>query len=160
MVLGMKLSAMKGVCFGLTSGIITTLGMIVGLNSFSGSRSVIIGGILTIALADSLSDALGIHVSEESSQDSQKHIWVSTFATLFSKIIFSLTFIIPILVFDYPFAIIASVIWGLLLLGVTSYAIARVKKESALHIIGEHLVIALFVIILTHYVTGWIAAMF
>lgn len=156
----MRLPAIKGICFGLTSGIITTLGMIVGLNSFSGSRSVVIGGILTIALADSLSDALGIHVSEESSQECQKHIWVSTIATLISKILFSLTFIVPILVFDYPFAIIASVVWGLLLLGITSYAIARAKKESALHVITEHLFIALFVILLTHFVTSWIAVYF
>jgi len=52
--------------FGLTSGIITTLGLIVGLHSGTHSKLAVIGGILTIAMADALSDALGIHVSEES----------------------------------------------------------------------------------------------
>ena len=52
--------------FGLTSGIITTLGLIVGLHSGTHSKLAVIGGILTIAMADAFSDALGIHVSEES----------------------------------------------------------------------------------------------
>jgi len=61
----MKHSILTGLCFGLTSAVITTLGLIVGLHSFSGSKLVVIGGVLTIAIADAFSDALGIHVSEE-----------------------------------------------------------------------------------------------
>ena len=48
----MKTSTIKGVSFGLTSGIITTLGMMVGLNFSTGSKLVVLGGILTIAIAD------------------------------------------------------------------------------------------------------------
>lgn len=55
----MKHSLKTGLCFGLTSATITTLGLMVGLHSFSGSKAVIIGGILTIAIADAFSDALG-----------------------------------------------------------------------------------------------------
>lgn len=60
-----KHSLKTGLCFGLTSATITTLGLMVGLHSFSGSKVVVIGGILTIAIADAFSDALGIHISEE-----------------------------------------------------------------------------------------------
>ncbi|HIE31931.1 MAG TPA: hypothetical protein EYP67_06070, partial [Methanosarcinales archaeon] len=62
----MRHSLKTGFSFGLTSGIITTLGLMVGLHSGTHSELVIIGGILTIAIADAFSDALGIHVSEES----------------------------------------------------------------------------------------------
>jgi hypothetical protein len=55
-----------GFSFGLTSGIITTLGLMVGLSSGTHLKLAVIGGILTIAIADSFSDAMGIHVSEES----------------------------------------------------------------------------------------------
>jgi len=55
-----------GFSFGLTSGIITTLGLMVGLNAGTHSKLVVIGGILTIAIADAFSDALAIHISEES----------------------------------------------------------------------------------------------
>jgi ABC-type uncharacterized transport system permease subunit len=62
----MKPSIKKGIGFGLTSGIITTLGLIVGLHSGTHSVNIIISGILIIAIADSFSDALGVHISEES----------------------------------------------------------------------------------------------
>jgi hypothetical protein len=42
-------SLRTGLSFGLTSGIITTLGLMVGLHAFSGSKLVVVGGILTIA---------------------------------------------------------------------------------------------------------------
>ena len=62
----MRHSLRVGFSFGITSGIITTLGLMVGLNSSTRSGLVVIGGILTIAIADAFSDALGIHISEES----------------------------------------------------------------------------------------------
>ncbi|MGZ8381620.1 MAG: hypothetical protein ACXW4C_08190, partial [Nitrospira sp.] len=55
----MKASFKTGLSFGLTSGVITTLGLMVGLHSGTHSRTVVIGGILTIAIADAMSDALG-----------------------------------------------------------------------------------------------------
>jgi len=94
----MKHSFKVGFSFGLTSGIITTLGLMVGLNSSTHSRLVVIGGILTIAIADSLSDAMGIHVSEESeNRHTTKEIWESTLCTFFCKFIVASSFIIPVL---------------------------------------------------------------
>src|SRR3989339_959539 len=148
----MKTSAIKGFCFGLTSGTITTLGMIVGLNSGTGSRAVVLGGILSIAIADSFSDALGIHVSEESDRNkSHREVWASTFSPFFSKLIFASTFMIPVLIFDLSQAIIISIAWGLIILGILSYGIARSQKTNPLMVIGEHISIAILVIILTHY---------
>ena len=78
----MKNSIKKGLGFGLTSGIITTLGLIVGLNSGTGLKSVVIGGILIIAIADALSDSLGIHISEETNKSNKsKKVWESTIST-------------------------------------------------------------------------------
>ncbi|MCK5112976.1 MAG: hypothetical protein KAQ84_05480, partial [Thermoplasmatales archaeon] len=72
-----------GFSFGLTSGIITTLGLIVGLHSGTHSRIVIIGGIITIAIADAFSDSVGIHISEESEgKHNSREIWESTISTL------------------------------------------------------------------------------
>jgi VIT1/CCC1 family predicted Fe2+/Mn2+ transporter len=76
----MKRSSKVGFNFGLTSGIITTLGLMVGLNSSTHSKLVVIGGILTIAMADALSDAMGIHISQESeNKHTVKEVWESTF---------------------------------------------------------------------------------
>ncbi|MBW2265656.1 MAG: hypothetical protein JRF28_05735, partial [Deltaproteobacteria bacterium] len=56
----MKHALKTGLSFGLTSGTITTLGLMVGLHSGTHSKLVVLGGILTIAIADAFSDALGI----------------------------------------------------------------------------------------------------
>ncbi|MFB6357478.1 MAG: hypothetical protein ABEJ96_00270, partial [Thiohalorhabdaceae bacterium] len=61
----MRESLRAGLNFGMTSGVITTLGLMVGLHSGTRSALAVIGGILTIAVADSLSDAMGVHVSKE-----------------------------------------------------------------------------------------------
>jgi VIT1/CCC1 family predicted Fe2+/Mn2+ transporter len=154
----MKRSLKKGLSFGLTSGIITTLGMIVGLDSSTHSQIVVIGGILTIAVADAFSDALGIHISEESeNKHPVKEIWESTIATFLAKFLFAMTFIIPMLLFGLSTAIIASVIWGLFVLCILSYFIAREEKENPVSVVGEHLFIAIVVIIVTHYIGDMIS---
>ncbi|MBU0670982.1 MAG: VIT1/CCC1 transporter family protein [Patescibacteria group bacterium] len=153
----MKTSIKKGFSFGLTSGIITTLGLIVGLNSGTHSKTVVLGGILIIAIADAMSDALGVHISEESeNQHKPNEIWESTFATFFSKFIFALTFVIPILVFPLNVAIIVSIIWGLSLIVIMSFLIAKQEKAKPWSIIFEHLGITILVIIATYFVGGWI----
>lgn len=150
-----------GFCFGSTSGIITTLGLIVGLHSGTHSTQVIIGGVLTIAIADAFSDALGIHISEESEGvHTPREIWESTVFTFIGKFLFALTFIIPILLLSLDTAVVVSVVWGLSLLGVLSYFIARGQKGRTWKVVLEHLLIAIVVIIITHLVGEWIRATF
>ena len=49
-----------------------------------------------------------------------------------------------------------SVGWGLSLLAVLSYLLARAQQISAWKVIAEHLVIGVSVITITHYVGDWI----
>ncbi len=158
----MKISIRKGLGFGLTSGIITTLGLIVGLNASTNSKIVVLGGILFIAIADSLSDALGMHISEESTckKVREKEIWGSTLSTCFFKFIFAMTFIIPVLFLGLTMAIIVSIAWGLFLLTIFSFYIAKKQKEDPKKVIAEHLTIATAVVIITQLVGVWIANTF
>ena len=156
----MKSSIKKGFSFGLVSGIITTLGLIIGLHSGTHSDMVIIGGIIVIAIADSFSDALGIHISEESEGiHSNREIWESTIATLLSKFVFALTFIIPFLIFELSTAIIVSILWGLSLIVIFSYFMAKNRKIKSYKVILEHLIIAIVVIVITHYVGDWVSTL-
>jgi len=149
----MKHSMKVGFSFGLASGIITTLGLMVGLNSGTHSRLVVLGGILTIAIADAFSDSWGIHMSEESeNKHTPREIWLSTFSTFLSKFLTALTFVIPVLLFKLQTAVLISVAWGLLLLGLFSLKIALEQKEKPCKMITEHLFIAMLVIVATHYV--------
>jgi VIT1/CCC1 family predicted Fe2+/Mn2+ transporter len=150
-----------GFSFGLTSGIITTLGLIVGLHSGTHSRIAVIGGILVIAIADAFSDALGIHMSEESENvHSTREIWESTIATFLSKFVIAITFIVPILLLELTTAIIASVAWGFSLLSIFSFYLAKQQKEKVYKVVGEHLIIATVVVVATHYVGKFIANVF
>jgi len=154
----MRLSIKKGFSFGLTSGIITTLGLIVGLHSSAHSTLVIIGGILVIAIADAMSDALGIHTSEESeNKHSTEEIWESTISTFFSKFVFALTFIIPVLFLQLSTAIVVCILWGLSLIAIFSYYMAKQQNIKPYRVIVEHLIIAIIVIVITHYIGDWVA---
>lgn len=133
----------------------------VGLQSGTHSKLVVLGGILTIAIADAFSDALGIHISEESeNKHTRGEIWQSTISTFLSKFIFALTFIVPVLLLELTTAVIVSVIWGLALLGIFSYILAKEQKVKPLGVIGEHLMIATVVIVITHYIGDWVRSMF
>ena len=119
------------------------------------------GAILTIAVADSLSDALGIHMSEEAeAEHSHKTIWRTTYATAFFKFIFALLFIIPILLLSLQQAVIASIIAGLILIILLSYYLAKLNKIKPIKAIMEHIVIAILVIVITYYLGIWIANVF
>ena len=154
---------MTGVSFGLTSGVITSLGMIVGLHSATSSRLVVIAGIIIMAIADGLSDAAGVHISEESelekgtAKHTKKEIWVATIFTFISKLTFTLTFVIPFLILPLKSAVIVAIIWGILLLIFLNFAIAKIKQENSLMLISEHVLLALFVIVVSHYVGDLIA---
>jgi len=154
----MKHSIKTGLFFGLTSAIITTLGLMVGLHSFSESKMVVIGGIFTIAIADAFSDALGIHVSEEAENaHTDSDIWEATLTTFAAKFLFAMTFMIPVLAFELSTAIIVGVVWGLFMLAILSYTIAKEDRQNSWKVIAEHLSIALIVVIVTHYIGDWVS---
>jgi len=157
----MKHSLTVGFRFGLTSAVVTTLGLMVGLYSGTHSSMVVIGGILTIAIADAFSDALGIHISEESENiHTPKQIWVATISTFFAKFIFASSFIIPVLLLELSIAIVVNIAWGLSVLVFVSYKIAKEQEVNPWKVIGEHLLIAFVVIIITHFVGHWISLKF
>jgi len=153
----MKSSLKTGLSFGLTSGVITTLGLMMGLHSGTHSRSIVIGGIVTIAVADALSDALGIHLAEESKNHGNvSEIWESTIATFVSKFLIAMTFVAPVLWLPLEDAMTVSVVWGLFLLAALSYFLARTQQIPAWKVIAEHVVIGVSVIASTHYIGDWI----
>jgi len=157
----MRKSVNTGVSFGLTSGTITTLGLMVGLHSGTHDRLAVAGGILVIAIADAFSDALGMHISEESENlHTGRQVWVSTGATFISKFLFALTFLAPVLFLQLSTAIVVSIAWGIAVLSVLSFVVARLQNISPWRVIAEHLLIAIAVITATHFVGDWISRSF
>lgn len=157
----MKHSITVGFAFGMTSGIITTMGLMVGLFSGTSSRLAVIGGILTIAIADAFSDALGIHISEESENvHTGKEIWVSTISTFLAKFIFASTFILPVLFLKLNIAVVVNILWGFFVLTVISYILSRIQSENPFKVVSEHLIVGALVIIISHFVGKVISQVF
>lgn len=157
----MKHSIEVGLSFGFTSAIITTLGLMIGLEAGTSSRLAVIGGVLTIAIADACSDALGIHVSEESeNRHSHTEIWVSTVTTFLAKAVFSSIFVIPVILLPLKTAIYVSVIVGMTLLALFSYFLARRSGVRPWPVVVEHLSVGLAVVVVTHFIGRWIGASF
>ena len=145
----MKKSIKRGLGFGITSGIITTLGLMVGLFSGTHSKLVVLGGIIIIAIADAFSDSFGIHISEESAGKSKKSVWQSTISAFTTKFLTALIFIIPVIFLILKTAIIVNVILGLILLSIFTLKISNKKPIKHLF---EHLLIAIIVITITYFV--------
>jgi len=119
---------------------------------------VVISGILTIAVADAFSDALGMHISAESeNQYTSKEIWEITITTFLSKLFFASTFLIPFLLFDINLVFWLSVVWGMFVLIYVSYQLALSQKLKSIVVIREHVLIASVVLFLDHYLGHLIA---
>lgn len=150
-----------GASFGLTSGVITTLGLMIGLYSGTQSTLAVVGGIVTIAIADAMSDALGIHVAEESKGlHTAREIWLTTIATFLAKFLMALSFLVPILLFDLGAAIVVGICWGLLVIGWLSYRMASAQGANPWPVIAEHVGITVIVIGLSHGVGLLVASAF
>jgi VIT1/CCC1 family predicted Fe2+/Mn2+ transporter len=82
---------------------------------------------------------------------------LSNFITRFCVI---LVFILFVLFLPLLYASILSIIWGISLLILLSYYIAREQKVNPYKAIIEHVAIAVVVIIISNYLSAWILNIF
>lgn len=124
---------LEKISFGMSSAIMTVLGVIVGLISAQQSLNAILGGIASIAIADSMADAMGVYMAKRSERGSSAKVAVkSGFYTFWSKLMFSLSFLLWFIVFPLNYAVIISIVWGLIILAFINFLISFVKEENIL----------------------------
>jgi VIT1/CCC1 family predicted Fe2+/Mn2+ transporter len=80
--------------------------------------------------------------------------------TFVTKFVFSISFAVPLLLLPLDTAVVVSVAWGMLVIAVLSYLLARSQNESPLAIVAEHLGIAILVVVFSHFIGVWVAATF
>jgi vacuolar iron transporter family protein len=148
--------------FGATSAIITSLALIVGLNKVVNPRASIIGALLVLALADNVSDSLGIHVYRESQFRDHRGNKIHTLSNFLTRMCITLGYAALVLLLPIQIAVIASLAFGFLLLAVLSYYIALHHNADPKKEIIEHIGIAMIVIIasdlLGRAITGFFSA--
>jgi vacuolar iron transporter family protein len=143
---------------GMTAAIVTSMGLIAGLAQGGGTKTSIIAGLLIFAVADNISDSLGIHIYKESEGASRKEITLATLGNFIIRLLLALTFVLIIILLDPHDAFIVASIWGLILLTVLSYEIARIKKSNPMREIIYHLIIAIVVIIGSRFIGSFISS--
>lgn len=147
----MKDALKKGFGFGVSSAVIGTLAVIVGLHAGTDLKHAVISAVLVIAFADSLADSLAVHFSEKGSEDiTAKEAWLTTLTAFLSKLTFAISFLIPVLVFNLHLAILIDIIYGFTVLAIYSYQLAKNKNEGALKTISLHIMLAIVVISASH----------
>lgn len=150
-----------GIYFGATSGVITTIGLIAGLYAGTDSLVAVLGGIFVVAVSDAMSDALGIHLAQEADPESNSsHIWAATVSTFLTKLFVALTFALPLMFLSLGIAVLVSVGWGLIVIVLLSYYLARAQKTAVLPVVAEHLGIAVVVVVLAHFIGVWVQKVF
>jgi len=138
--------------FGISSAVLTTLGIVVGLNSATSSLLAVIGGIVAVAIADSSSDSMGMYASKKAERSvSSATAFKSALNVFWAKLIFTLTFVIPFIIFPLPFAIYVCIIWGLILLTFVNIQIAFIQEESIPKTVIKNILIAIVIIIVSYF---------
>jgi len=147
-----------GVVFGVTSGVITALGVLAGLYSATASKLAVVSGIIVMAIADGLADASGLRLSEEAEMDHDgysKHdpkeatlTGVFTFLAVASSI---LTFAVPILLLPLETAILVASLWGLLLLTASNFYVAKLRGDGLMKFVVSRLLLAVGVVLFSYW---------
>lgn len=141
---------------GSTSAIITSMAIIAGLGQSDSLKTITIAGLLTFAIADNISDALGIHIYKESEGASKKATIKATFGNFFTRFIVVLSFILIVMLFNSSTAITISCIWGVGLISFISYKIALIKKSNPVKEILWHLLVSVGVILGSALIGSWL----
>lgn len=135
---------LKYFSFGATSAILTSMALIVGLGTGGSGRTAVLTALLVIAIADNISDSLGIHIHEEASQEERpRYVSISNYA---ARLLISLTFIGLVLAFSQVVAQVLALVWGIALIVVLTYLIAKERRQPPVREILRHLGIAALVL--------------
>ncbi|MFC1696965.1 VIT1/CCC1 transporter family protein [Nanoarchaeota archaeon] len=141
---------LQGMIFGSMDGVITTMGVLMGLFGASQSKEVIIVGVLAAGIADSFANATGFHVAEESEMiHTRREIWKSTITTFISTFIAVLLIVLPVIFIPNTLGIIVSGLLGCVLLTFLAFYVNKITGMSkhscllALEYVGLGVVVSL-----------------
>jgi VIT1/CCC1 family predicted Fe2+/Mn2+ transporter len=133
--------------FGATAAIVTSMGLIIGLDAATATRATILSGLLVVAIADNLTDSLSIHIYQESERLEPRAAFHATLTNFAARLGLSLSFVLLMAILPLRVAVAASILWGLLLLMALSYVVARTRKVPVLREIAKHVAVAAVVMI-------------
>lgn len=148
------------ISFGGTAAIVTSMGLILGLDAAASSRQSIASTLLIVALADNLSDSLSVHVYQEAEQLESREAYRSTLANFVTRLLVALSFVVLVITLPRDSLVAVTLAWGFLLLALLTFRIARARGARVGKEIAKHVVIAAIVLVISRWIGTWIAGNF
>lgn len=136
------------------------MGLTIGLSSTSNAKVNIIGSILVIAIADNISDTLGIHIYQEAEGLKAREVWLCSLTNFVSRFLLSMLFVLLIAFLPLESAAIYCLILGLFIISFNSYFIAKYRGTNPYFSVFEHIGVAIFVIILSRLLGDFVTKQF
>ncbi len=144
--------------FGATSAVTSSLALLIGLNQLEVPKLGILGALLVIAFADNIADSLGMHIYAESK--SKSHTRLSTISNYLTRLGISLLMIAFVVALPLDYAIAVSVVFGLAVIAVLSYLIAKSYGMDTNRVVAEHLIVTGLVLVASQLIGSSIKALF
>lgn len=131
------------------------MALIVGLDAANAGKAAMVSALLIAAVADNLTDSLSVHMYQESERLEEREAFIGTLSNFVTRLVVCLTFVLIVVLFRTHVAAIGGV-WGMLLLIVLNYILARYRNVGAMSELGKHLAVALVVILVSKGIGHWI----
>jgi VIT1/CCC1 family predicted Fe2+/Mn2+ transporter len=144
--------------FGGTAAIVTSMGLILGLEAAEGTRQAMVSALLIVALADNLSDSLSVHIYQEAENLESRDAFRSTLVNFMVRLLVALSFVAMVLFAPRSWLAGAAVGWGLALLSVLTWRIARARRRPVGREIAKHIAIAVLVLAVSRALGLWISS--
>jgi vacuolar iron transporter family protein len=136
--------------FGATSSITTSLSLIVGFATTTHQKISIISALAILAVADNISDSLGIHIYRESEDAGQSKLY--TITNFLTRLILTGIFAAIVILLPNPYLVPIAIAFGMVVLSVLSYLIAIDQKINPFVEIPKHLAIAVIAMGASYFV--------
>ena len=115
-----------------------------------------VSALLIAAVADNLTDSLSVHMYQESERLEEKEAFIGTLSNFATRLIVCLSFVLIVVLFRAHSAAVGGIVWGMVLLTVLNYILARQRNVSAMSELGKHLAVALVIIFVSKGIGYWI----
>ncbi len=148
------------ISFGGTAAIVTSMGLILGMDAAETGRHAVISASLICAFADNLSDSLSVHAYQEAEQLEPKEAFVSMIANFCVRLSVAASFVAIVYFVPRPWLTTAMGTWGFLLLSLLTIRLAKARNAHAGKEVLKHLVVAAIVIAASRWIGAWIASEF
>ena len=136
----------------------TSMALIAGLDAANAGRAAMVSALLIAAVADNLTDSLSVHMYQESERLEEKEAFIGTLTNFATRFIVCLSFVLIVTLLREHAAAVGGIVWGMSLLTVLTYILARHRKVSAMSELGKHLAVALVIVFVSKSIGHWITA--